>query len=294
MESNIGANDISVWCHICNINRTASFNRESDEYQCTSCSSSFVEESNQGVEEFVSPSTNNSNNNNINISSASTQANIPSEPLRDAAIQHIIDRVLGMTNNNNVTSSQPASIISVIQQSSSGSGETAVRPMGIIIRQSTISSSSTTTTTTSGDNILTTNREDNNNNNRGGIFGLLSSLSTLRQSVGVSESLENNQFEQFLHHILMNESSHAGAPPATEQAITNLDRIIVTTETNISSLGDCCISQDAFEVGDTVIALPCGHNYKEEPIVHWLKMHNTCPVCRIDINSNKNSENINA
>ena len=32
------------------------------------------------------------------------------------------------------------------------------------------------------------------------------------------------QFEQFLHHILMNESSHAGAPPAADHAILALRR----------------------------------------------------------------------
>lgn len=47
--------------------------------------------------------------------------------------------------------------------------------------------------------------------------------------------------------------------------------------------GECCITQESFEIGDVMVPLSCGHNYKQESIVHWLQMHNTCPVCRIQL-----------
>jgi E3 ubiquitin-protein ligase RNF115/126 len=81
----------------------------------------------------------------------------------------------------------------------------------------------------------------------------------------------------------MNESSHAGAPPASADAIAFLQREMVTAESVERMQGECCISQESFEMGDVVISLNCGHKFKEEPITHWLKMHSTCPVCRITI-----------
>jgi E3 ubiquitin-protein ligase RNF115/126 len=90
-------------------------------------------------------------------------------------------------------------------------------------------------------------------------------------------------FEDLLHHIMMNDSSHAGVPPASERLIESLSRLQVTEETDLQELGECCISQEAFEIGELAVCLPCKHSYKEEPIIHWLKMHNTCPVCRIQL-----------
>ena len=85
-------------------------------------------------------------------------------------------------------------------------------------------------------------------------------------------------FEDLLHHIMMNETSHAGVAPASDVIIESLLREQVTADTNqITRLGDCCISMEPFEPGDTAISLPCGHSYKQEAIVQWLRMHNTCP-----------------
>jgi hypothetical protein len=66
----------------------------------------------------------------------------------------------------------------------------------------------------------------------------------------------------------MNESYHAGAPPATSDMIDALPRKEIHIEADTVGIGECCISQEAFEIGDIVISLPCGHhnyNYKEEP-----------------------------
>jgi hypothetical protein len=90
-------------------------------------------------------------------------------------------------------------------------------------------------------------------------------------------------FEDLLHHIMMNENSHSGVAPAADVMIESLTREVVTADTNLQRLGECCISMEAFELGDTAISLPCGHSYKQDPIVQWLRMHNTCPVCRLQL-----------
>lgn len=115
----------------------------------------------------------------------------------------------------------------------------------------------------------------------GGLLGgLFAALTSARTSNGTAA---NDSFESILHHILMNETSHAGVPPAEQALLDELDRQTVDPDNLDMLRGECSISQDMFAVGDVVVSLPCGHRYKEEPIVQWLRMHNTCPVCRLTV-----------
>lgn len=202
-----------------------------------------------------------------NASSQQTPSVAVVEPPRELdhnqIIQQILGRVLGLNGALPIQEEEPG--IAIIH---STQGNTR-RPVGLLIRHGTV-----------GNDAMNSN----------GLFGLLNSISNIRQSHN-PDALSNAQFEQFLHHILMNESSHAGAPPASESVLQNLPKVTISETTDLTTLGECCISQEPFENGDVVICLPCGHNYKEEPIVHWLKMHNTCPVCRIEITSISTTEN---
>jgi hypothetical protein len=89
-----------------------------------------------------------------------------------------------------------------------------------------------------------------------------------------------------LHHILMNETSTPGAPPCTDEDIAGIRRVEVTPE-NCEELGQCYISQEPFEAGMQALQLNCGHNFIEENITKWLKMHNTCPVCRVGVHEKR-------
>lgn len=239
-----------------------------DELQCVECHSTFVEETGQAVEAFLEPSSQ------IPVSTESVGATAsseqqsqsvpppPSSPLpldHSVIVQQVLEQVLGIRT-------APA------RTWMSSGGEPSFLPMGGMARPP----------------VVTIVRQTPGDMPAGGIFGLLQSVANIRQGGSFHAedgALDNQQFEQFLHHILMNENSHSGAPPASSQMISNLPRLTVTAETDLSTLGECCISQEPFEVGDVVISLPCGHNYKEDPITHWLKMHCTCPVCRINIAS---------
>ena len=65
--------------------------------------------------------------------------------------------------------------------------------------------------------------------------------------------------------------------------ISNLNRVNMKDDTDLSNIGDCGITLEPFEVGETAIILPCSHAYKEAAILEWFKQHNTCPVCRLNI-----------
>ena len=46
---------------------------------------------------------------------------------------------------------------------------------------------------------------------------------------------------------------------------------------------ECSICQENFEEGETLMKLHCRHLYHAECVQSWLKEHNTCPLCRIEM-----------
>jgi len=281
---------VSVWCHSCS-SFTSGSHYASEELSCNDCGSTFVEESDQGIEEFTNIDEQNFND--VDVSDGNAMGN-------GEILQQIMNRVMSLREHLNYSEAQDD-----ISPQSNGSSINR-----IIIRQSPPLSTVAETSLfgnsamifSSGNMLIPSNAEQSSDDSpddgmmlvqpmereRGGILGLLSSLTALRQLSSGSAAEERNhsyQFEQFLHHILMNENSHAGAPPASSDHIEALSRMVVRTEDEISELGECSISQELFQLGDVAVTLPCEHRFKEESIVHWLKMHNTCPVCRVHISS---------
>jgi Ring finger domain len=53
-----------------------------------------------------------------------------------------------------------------------------------------------------------------------------------------------------------------------------------TTPSTSAPIDDCTICSTSFVVESTVVRLPCSHMYHPNCIDAWLRMHNTCPVCR--------------
>lgn len=46
---------------------------------------------------------------------------------------------------------------------------------------------------------------------------------------------------------------------------------------------ECSICQERFEEGETVMKLHCRHMYHADCVQSWLKDHNTCPLCRVEM-----------
>lgn len=250
-----------VWCHSCSEVKLASHDSGSGELQCQSCNSSFVEKLDQGIEEFRGAGNDNQNNR-------------PSEDAsRDEIIQYVMSRLLGIPSVAIRNPNQPR-VVSLVQPMG--------RQSGIIIRQGGATPADFISML--GDGPAVTDGEsagqgDGRDASVRGILGLLGAFAGRE---------ENSGLDQLLHHILMNENSYAGAPPASEECINNLDRQTMQSDTEAAGLGECSITQEAYVTGDVVVTLPCEHNFKEEAIVHWLKMHNTCPVCRVEVERRNN------
>lgn len=74
-----------------------------------------------------------------------------------------------------------------------------------------------------------------------------------------------------------------GAPPASQAAIEKL-RVRDIDEQMLQGCQDnktkCVICVDDMTLGDKATLLPCNHFFHGECVTPWLKVHNTCPVCR--------------
>lgn len=94
-------------------------------------------------------------------------------------------------------------------------------------------------------------------------------------------SLENNNFNHILNLIMQNDPNKYGNPPAAKKVIESLPRIKINSD-NLSEYSDkdCLVCMDSVQLENITIKLKCLHYFHEQCIVDWLKVHNTCPVCR--------------
>ncbi|KAF3642537.1 putative pathogenesis-related protein 5-like [Capsicum annuum] len=78
------------------------------------------------------------------------------------------------------------------------------------------------------------------------------------------------------------QNDRPGPPPAPSSAIDTLPGIVLSPN-HLENDSVCPVCKDEFEVGIEVKELPCNHFYHSECIVPWLRLHNTCPVCRYQL-----------
>jgi E3 ubiquitin-protein ligase RNF115/126 len=90
--------------------------------------------------------------------------------------------------------------------------------------------------------------------------------------------------EQLIQQLAENDPNRYGTPPASKTAIEALPTMKVTEEMMKSEMNNqCAVCKDEFESGEEVKGMPCKHVFHEDCIMPWLKMHNSCPVCRYEL-----------
>jgi E3 ubiquitin-protein ligase RNF115/126 len=91
-------------------------------------------------------------------------------------------------------------------------------------------------------------------------------------------------FENLLNFLMMNDPNRHGTPPASKNTLSTLPRIKVDSENYEEFLKiNCLVCMDSYNKDEITIKLFCNHFFHENCILDWLKLHNTCPVCRYEM-----------
>jgi E3 ubiquitin-protein ligase AIP2 len=74
-------------------------------------------------------------------------------------------------------------------------------------------------------------------------------------------------------------------PPASKEVVAKLPLITVTDEIIEKTGGDaeCAICKENLVVNDTMQQLPCNHTFHPPCLKPWLDEHNSCPICRHEL-----------
>jgi len=94
----------------------------------------------------------------------------------------------------------------------------------------------------------------------------------------LSSSSNERGFGDVLNH-LFNAYTPKGTPPASNDSIDSLPTLTITEPEQA-----CMICLEKFVVGSSAVVLPCNHMFHgDECVKTWLKMHNSCPICRYEL-----------
>eukprot|EP01102_Stenamoeba_stenopodia_P005251 TRINITY_DN15803_c0_g1_i1.p1 TRINITY_DN15803_c0_g1~~TRINITY_DN15803_c0_g1_i1.p1 ORF type:complete len:286 (-),score=76.29 TRINITY_DN15803_c0_g1_i1:83-940(-) len=108
------------------------------------------------------------------------------------------------------------------------------------------------------------------------MYALLSSMLQQENEAGLPGM---NSLEEMIMSQSVEES---GPPPASRDARYNL-HVITIEESGVL----CSVCQEEFSVGGKAKQLPCKHFFHYDCALEWLERHNTCPMCRHQLPTEK-------
>jgi E3 ubiquitin-protein ligase RNF115/126 len=105
----------------------------------------------------------------------------------------------------------------------------------------------------------------------------------------VSDAVVDNLLNDFIEGMA-GQNDRRGPPPTPASVIEGLP-MVKLTQMHLDNDPSCPVCKEEFEVGGEVKELPCAHFYHSDCIVPWLRIHNTCPVCRYELLHNSCDDN---
>ncbi|CAK9154102.1 unnamed protein product [Ilex paraguariensis] len=128
--------------------------------------------------------------------------------------------------------------------------------------------------------------------------GLMTAIATL--SAGGSSQTENldtsesntNLIQELLQRldnvvpmILDNDPVAPRVPPASKEVVAKLPVTTITEEilTKLGPDAECAICKENLVVSDKMQELPCKHTFHPPCLKPWLDDHNSCPICRHEL-----------
>ncbi|XP_050218868.1 E3 ubiquitin-protein ligase AIP2 [Mercurialis annua] len=91
--------------------------------------------------------------------------------------------------------------------------------------------------------------------------------------------------DEIIPEILDDGSRVPRVPPASKEVVAKLP-VITLTEEILAKLGneaDCAICKENLVVEDKMQELPCKHTFHPPCLKPWLDEHNSCPICRHEL-----------
>jgi hypothetical protein len=85
--------------------------------------------------------------------------------------------------------------------------------------------------------------------------------------------------DNLLNQLFQN-AQYRGTPPASKSTVEQLKRGKIESAENA---GDCAVCKETFEIGTEYLEMPCVHIFHPDCILPWLEIHNSCPVCRMEL-----------
>ncbi|XP_061368090.1 E3 ubiquitin-protein ligase AIP2 [Gastrolobium bilobum] len=75
------------------------------------------------------------------------------------------------------------------------------------------------------------------------------------------------------------------APPASKEVVAKLPVITLTDEilANLGKDAECSICRENLVLNDKMQELPCKHTFHPPCLKPWLDEHNSCPICRYEL-----------
>ncbi|KAK7311034.1 hypothetical protein RJT34_08900 [Clitoria ternatea] len=94
-----------------------------------------------------------------------------------------------------------------------------------------------------------------------------------------------NRLEEVVPLMVDEGASAPRAPPASKEVVAKLP-VITLTEEILADLGkdtECAICREDLVLNDKMQELPCKHKFHPPCLKPWLDEHNSCPICRYEL-----------
>jgi len=90
--------------------------------------------------------------------------------------------------------------------------------------------------------------------------------------------------QEFINNNFTEETTDIPRPTTIRQFFDNCNIFIYNIDLSNNQIR-CPISMTDFSNTDVCVSLPCNHIFKMRPLLQWLAINRTCPMCRAVINS---------